>query len=108
MHEDCLGRMNHAVVVVGYSLKGDGDGDDNGGGEEECKVTKWWHKCEEKSARLLADEKGFTNYWKIQNSWGSWWGDGGFIRFNIDMEGDGVCGMYDYAEYVDGVYAEDE
>jgi len=31
-------------------------------------------------------------YWKIQNSWGTWWGDEGFIYLAFE-EGDGACGM---------------
>ncbi len=102
--EQCNGGLNHGVVVVGYTLQGDGDGDGDGdNGTEECKVTKWWHKCEQ-SGRRLADEKGLSNYWKVQNSWGKWWGDDGFVRFAIDTEGTGVCGMYQYAEFVEATY----
>lgn len=99
----CEGGLNHGVVVVGYTLAGDGDDGDNGPDPTECKVTKWWHKCEQ-SGRRLADEKGYSNYWKVQNSWGSWWGDNGFVRFNIDESGSGVCGMYQYAEIVEASY----
>ncbi len=96
--------LNHGVVVVGYTLKGDGDNDgDDGDNNTECKVTKWWHSCGS-SSRRLADEEGLDNYYKVQNSWGSWWGDKGFVRFNIDEDGQGVCGMYSYAESVDAVY----
>merc|ERR1712156_1417243 len=35
------------------------------------------------------------NYWKIQNSWGTNWGDQGFVLFEI-AEGAGVCGMNSY------------
>ena len=36
------------------------------------------------------DAQGDKNYWKLQNSWGSHWGDNGFIKFEI-QDGDGVC-----------------
>ena len=86
--------LNHGVVVVGYTLKGDGDGDgDDGDNNAECKVTKWWHSCGS-NARRLADSEGLDNYYKVQNSWGKWWGDNGFLRMQIDNDGPGVCGMY--------------
>ena len=36
-----------------------------------------------------------SNYWKIQNSWGTGWGDQGFILFEI-TSGLGVCAMNRY------------
>ena len=48
-----------------------------------------------------ADSEGLNNYWKIQNSWGSGWGDGGFIRLAIEEDGQGVCGMYSYIESIE-------
>lgn len=99
--------LNHGVVVVGYTLAGDGDGDgDDGDNNAECKVTKWWHSCGS-SARRLADSEGLDDYYKVQNSWGKWWGDNGFLRMQIDESGPGVCGMYSYAEFVNAEYLDD-
>jgi len=96
------------VVVVGYTAfsddNDDGDDGDDGDDNTECKVTKWWHSCGSSARRLQKDSKNLHNYFKVQNSWGSWWGDDGFVRFNIDEDGDGVCGMYLYTEIVDGEY----
>ena len=93
-------RLNHAMVIVGFNYGDDGGNTpDDGAGEVECTVTRWSYSCAPK-ARMLADSKGLKNYWKMQNSWGSWWGDGGFVRFNMDETGDGVCGMMNWADYV--------
>ena len=98
--ENCSTDLNHAVVVVGYSEKDD-NVDTCIPAKIECKVTKWWHTCAPVERGLKADEDCFHNYWKIQNSWGSWWGDEGFVRFEIAEDGDGVCGMYKYVETIE-------
>jgi len=36
------------------------------------------------------------NYWKIKNSWGSGWGEGGFIRFERATGGCGPFGLFTY------------
>jgi len=41
------------------------------------------------------------NYWKVQNSWGTGWGDDGFILIEI-VGGDGVCGINKVVEWVEG------
>ena len=38
------------------------------------------------------DSDGDGNYWKIQNSWGTSWGDDGFIKIAVE-DGKGVSGM---------------
>ena len=31
-------------------------------------------------------------YWKVKNSWGTWWGESGYV--NIEMvDGQGICGI---------------
>ena len=46
------------------------------------------------------DESGDQPYWLVQNSWGSSWGDRGFIKMAVEG-GDGVCGMNMEAEYIE-------
>jgi len=44
----------------------------------------------------------FGNYWLIQNSWNTWWGEQGFIRIpngNSGTAGQGVCGLTTYSGY---------
>lgn len=49
---------------------------------------------------MLADTDGDEDYWKVQNSWGSWWGDEGFVKLAV-TGGRGVCGMNSYLQYID-------
>ena len=118
--DGCGEWLNHAVVMVGYTAGGspgpdpdDDDEDDVNPPEPDddeeddwepspdgCKVTKWWHSCPQNNRRRLQDASGHDNYWKIQNSWGTWWGDEGFIRIEI-AEGAGVCGINSVVEWVD-------
>jgi len=94
--EPCGTSMNHAVVIVGFSEIDESEvappnPDDHGGSDTLCQVTKWWHKCPTSRRRQLSDGS-HAPYWKIQNSWGKNWGDGGFIKLEIDS-GTGVCGI---------------
>lgn len=113
--DGCGTSLNHAVVIVGFQECDDGDNtpdpptpdpDDNTDPDpptpdpvSNCSVDKWWYSCEE-PVRRLQDADGNCNYWKVQNSWGTWWGDGGFIRLAI-TDGAGVCGINQVAEYAD-------
>ena len=86
--------------MVGYTEAGDSDVDPDPVDPVECTVYKWWHTCEGGARRQLQDANGYENYWKIQNSWGTDWGDQGFVLFEIS-EGDGVCGMNSYIEWAE-------
>ena len=109
-NDGCPTGLNHAVVLVGYTEKDGSPSPDpspepepqpDPDNDAECNVYKWWHSCDEdNSRRMLKDANGYDNYWKIQNSWGTGWGDQGFILFEIS-EGEGVCGMNSYIEYAD-------
>jgi len=39
-----------------------------------------------------------TDYFLVQNSWGTSWGDNGYIKLGIE-EGRGVCGIQQFAVY---------
>lgn len=45
------------------------------------------------------DEESSQAYWIVQNSWGTRWGDNGFIKIAVE-EGVGVSGMNQYVQYV--------
>ena len=46
------------------------------------------------------DRTGEVPYWIVQNSWGTGWGDNGFIYLAVE-EGEGVSGMNVYPEWMD-------
>lgn len=39
-----------------------------------------------------------TDYYLVQNSWGVWWGDKGYVKIGM-AEGAGVCGINQYVAY---------
>jgi len=91
-------RINHGVTVVGYSEKSTGT--------RKCSVNDWWVGCEGGEA----DDDGDSGYWKVMNSYGTSWGDNGFIK--IALEGptsQGVCRInYAGAHYAEWDFPEDQ
>ena len=65
-------RVNHAVVLVGYT-----DQAETAPVRLPCSPNRWWHTCPEyhDDREKKEDANGYHNYWKIQNSWGTGWGD---------------------------------
>lgn len=42
--------------------------------------------------KVVTTETVGQPHWKVQNSWGSWWGQDGFVLMD-QQGGKGVCGM---------------
>ena len=112
----CGTKLNHALVIIGQTAKGakapepaepeqtttepETTTDTSTSATQECTVTKWWRNCKSTGGRRLQDAQGEDDYWKAQNSWGTGWGDDGFVKIAI-RTGKGVCGMNSYIQYVD-------
>jgi C1A family cysteine protease len=66
----CSSSINHMVVIVGFGVTNESDGDDVEHGVE---------------------------YWIVKNSWGSDWGEDGYIKIRKRGKNepkDGFCGIY--------------
>jgi len=45
---------------------------------------------------LVADT---SQYWRVKNSWGTSWGEAGFVRLQKGISNDGICGVAKVAAY---------
>jgi len=96
---------DHAVTIVGYATKMES----TGGTTTTCRSAT----RNERRAKTCSDGSDYQNrrccttvnnegteeevvdYWIVQNSWSTGWGESGFVRFSAD-EGAGICGMNRY------------
>ena len=105
--------------MVGYNP---GDGSESSSKivvETECRRRRWWDRWYESGCRYwdetLSDDGRYccweeeyeveeqasgNAYFKIQNSWGTGWGDNGFMYLAVE-DGRGACGMNEEVEWVE-------
>lgn len=106
-----MGYINHTIVLTGF--------------REEVEVGESQDKCVPKNFRDNSCPAGYvdtgdvnfpccgtettgfvrTAVWTAQNSWGSDWGENGFVRIEA-QNGEGVCGMNWGIEYILGTNAQ--
>jgi len=56
-----------------------------------------WKKLDHCVQLVGYDTTASTPYWKVKNSWGTGWGERGYIRLPM---GENSCGIADEATYV--------
>jgi len=44
------------------------------------------------------DDATYGGYWIMRNSWGTTWGEEGYMRMSI-VEGEGICGIQKQPSY---------
>ena len=47
---------------------------------------------------MMKDQNG-TIYYKVKNSWGTGWGEDGFIRLDRSVNGGNICNICQYGFY---------
>lgn len=99
---------NHSIVIVGYGVETDSVVIEPAKTETTCRAatsrerkkrrcfdgTRMVNRRECCSTTVVdaVTEEVTTPYWVIQNSWGSSWGEDGFMRIAV-TGGNGVCGI---------------
>lgn len=125
-------QIDHAVVVVGYS-PGSGESTEavteivtytqtrcrrrrrrDYRSRTGCRRRDWYvhpdyrrYCCKdyEYTEEVVIEEGTAASdaYFLVQNSWGTSWGENGFVRFAVDSTGNGACGMNLEPLWVEGV-----
>ena len=118
--KDCTyTRLDHAVTVVGlgkevttYTTKTPNKYRNKCKRQRNGQCKAGWNQKRRRNGRIVCCkrkliEEGETTtvtvdqeYWLVQNSWGTWWGDNGFIKLAVE-DGVGVLGMNGYAESIE-------
>jgi Papain family cysteine protease len=79
---NCKQTANHALLIVGY------------GQEEESKSKVIYNETEE--TKYFVNETVITKYWIARNSWGTGWGENGYVKIRRGdgkKGSEGVCGI---------------
>jgi Papain family cysteine protease len=80
---NCHQSANHALLIVGY-------------GQEEQIESKIIHHHKKRGSYHVKNETVLKRYWIARNSWGTGWGENGYVRIlrgNGKKGTEGVCGI---------------
>ena len=58
-----------------------------------------WYETVTTTSTTTTGGTGEAATWRVQNSWGTDWGDDGFITYAVE-DGAGVCGLNEDVDYV--------
>lgn len=85
--------LDHAVTLVGFSDETEPQVTETEKMEYQCTTIPFTYSysCNLVPVITTTETVGVP-HWKVQNSWGSWWGQDGFVLME-QQGGKGVCGM---------------
>lgn len=89
----CSISIDHAVLIVGYGTLYCSKIHGKSQEELQAMLSKDEYESYKNDLSLCMNESNNIDYWIIKNSWGSQWGESGFIRLYKGAGGLGMCGL---------------